>query len=452
MSKLTAEAQRSGDVQGKQFALRPRVSAVKSLLLSQLLGFWLVAAFLALATLTAQETTPQQLLSQADQVLHQMSDLTGLPIRGVLRKQVVNRTEIRKYLAENLHREMTPADLHAQEAMLRAFGLVKRDFNLEDFLLTFYTEQAAGFYDPHTKTMYIADWIPEDMQGMVLAHELTHALQDQSWNLEQFLRAAHDNDDATSARLAVVEGYATAAMLAQYTAPLDLGQMPSLQPLMEMVIHQQFEEYPSFSKAPYFARLQALFPYVVGIGFTQQSLRQGGWKSFEPVFQDPPEATKQIYDPPSYFSHQPLPHVALEHPSALEHVPGLIFLSENVLGELGVRSVVGQLLSEEEAESLGKEWSGDRYLLYEHGDNLALVVRTRWSNSEASSAFFNAYRRVLNRKYPELSGAKSDAGDSFRAKAANGGVLMLCLGNEVRWAEGVPPGQIDAMHDWLRSL
>ncbi len=78
------------------------------------------------ATAVAQQPAAQDLLSQADEVLHQMSELTGLPIKGPLKKQVISRAEIEKYLIENLHAEMTPAELHAQEATLRAFGLVSR--------------------------------------------------------------------------------------------------------------------------------------------------------------------------------------------------------------------------------------------------------------------------------------------------------------------------------------
>ena len=97
--------------------------------------------------------------------------------------------EIRKFLIDNLHADYTPRELHVQEATLRAFGLVSRDFDLEKFLISFYTEQAAGFYDPRTKTMYMARLDPADMQQMVLAHELTHALQDQNFNLERYMHA-----------------------------------------------------------------------------------------------------------------------------------------------------------------------------------------------------------------------------------------------------------------------
>ncbi len=144
---------------------------------------------LSATTALAQQPGAQDLLSQADEVLQQMSQITGLPIKAPLKKQVISRPEIEKYLTENLHEEMTPAEIHAQEALVRALGLVSRDFNLEKFLVSFYTEQAAGFYDPKRKTMFIADWVPAETQTMVLSHELTHALQDQSWDLESFSTA-----------------------------------------------------------------------------------------------------------------------------------------------------------------------------------------------------------------------------------------------------------------------
>ena len=120
-------------------------------------------------TAVAQQQGTQDLLSQADEVFQQMSQITGLPIKTPLRKQVVSRPEIEKYLTQNLHEEMTPAEIHAQEALVRSLGLVSRDFNLEKFLISFYTEQAAGFYDPKRKTMFIADWIPAETQTMVLS-------------------------------------------------------------------------------------------------------------------------------------------------------------------------------------------------------------------------------------------------------------------------------------------
>jgi hypothetical protein len=420
---------------------------------SYLLSLLGVLVLFAIAAV-AQQPASQDLLFQADEILQQMSQITGLPIKGPLKKQVISRPEIEKYLTQNLHEEMTPAEIHAQEALVRALGLVSRDFNLEKFLIGFYTEQAAGFYDPKRKTMFIADWIPAETQTMVLAHELTHALQDQSWDLESYMHAARDDDDATAARQAVVEGYATAAMLQQAAGGADLGQLPSIAPLMEMVIHQQFEEYPVFSHAPYFFRQEALFPYAQGMGFIQAGLQLGGWKELKGLFKHPPEATKQIFEPPTYFHHQAFPQVELAHPPALEGVAGLRFLTANAMGELGYYALLGQLISEDEAKTVGQAWLADRYLLYERsaGSDYTLVARTRWTSPETSMAFFRDYHTILAHKYPELTTDSRSGTDVFIGSAANGAILLLRKGDECVWAEGVPPAQADAMLAWLRAL
>ena len=166
--------------------------------------------------------------------------------------------------------------------------------------------------------------------------------------------------------------------------------MPSLAPLMEMVVHQQFEEYPAFSNAPYFFRMQALFPYVQGMGFIQAGLQPGGWKTLGVLFEHPPEATKEIFEPQAYFNHQALPAAELPHPPALDGVAGLKFLDENTMGELGYYSLLGQLISEDEAKTVGQSWLADRYLLYEYsgGNQYTLVARTRWTSPEAVPGVF----------------------------------------------------------------
>ncbi len=435
---------------------KPRLFPVKSgkYLLSILGVLVLCAAPSLLTRADPQNASPQELLSQADEVLQQMSQITGLPIKGPLRKQVISRPEIEKYLTDNLHEEMTPGEIHAQEALVRAFGLVSRDFNLQKFLVSFYTEQAAGFYDPKRKTMFIADWVPAEMQAMTLSHELTHALQDQNWDLDSYLHGARDDDDATSARQAVVEGHATAAMLQQVAGGVDFGQLPSLAPLLEMVVHQQFEEFPAFSNAPYFFREQALFPYVQGMGFVQAGLQLGGWKDLKVLFEQPPQTTKQIFEPQTYFNHQALPRVALAHPPALEGVAGLSFLSENSMGELGYTSLLGQLVSEDEAHTVGRAWLADRYLLYERsgGNDYTLVARTRWTSAEPAQAFFRDYHTILANKYSDLTTSQRSSPDEFMGSAANGAILLLRKGDECVWAEGVPAAKAETMLEWLRAL
>jgi len=421
------------------------------------LAFLLSASVILTALVVTAAQGPPDLLSQADSIFQQMSELTGLPIKSSLKKQVISRPEVSKYIADTLHSEMTPQEMHIQEATLQAFGLVPPDFNLEKFLVSFYTEQAAGFYDPIRKTMFIADWVEPDMQRMVLAHELTHALQDQSYDLEKFLKAARDDDDASAAREAVVEGHATAAMIQEMMAPMKLEVMPSLVPVMAPIIQQQLEEYPAFTKAPFFFRFQALFPYIEGIGFMQHGLQAGGWKRLNSLFEDPPTATKEIFQPEVYFDKQPLPKVSLPQPAELAGVHGLSFLAENIMGEMGYYALLGQLISEDEAKSVTPNWLADRYLLYEKSDagpgkkQYVLVSQTRWSSPESAQAFFRDYHTILSHKYSELASDSRSTNDVFIGKTNNGEVVMLRKDADCLWAEGIPASQAEAVLNWLKS-
>jgi len=396
----------------------------------------------------------QALLSTADSVLEEVSQITGWPIKSQLKKQIVTRAEVQKYLTENLRQEYTPKELHVQEATLKAFGLVTPDFDLGKFLITFYTEQAAGFYDPHRKTMCIADWVSADMQGIVLAHELTHALQDQNFDLDKFVHADRNNDDATNARQAVVEGYATAAMMQRMLGDVDLAAMPSLAPLLESVVHQQMGEFPAFSSAPYFFRFQALFPYTEGMGFMQAGLKHGGWEALKQVFVNPPTTTKEIFEPQMYFEHRALPAITLPPPEALAKVPHLEELDQNTMGQMGYYSLLGQFVSEDETRSVSSGWLADRYILYEDAGahRYSLVGRTRWSSSETAAAFCNDYHTILSRKYPELTADKQSTTDLLLGSAPNGRVVLLHKSDECLWAEGVPSAQTERVLNYLRSL
>ena len=430
-----------------------------------LLTMLLLACAAPATPLVALGQGSSDLLSQADAILQQMSELTGLPVKSPLKKQVISRPDVEKYLSDTLHAESTPQEMHVQEATLQAFGFVAPDFNLEKFLITFYTEQAAGFYDPHRRTMFIADWVEPDMQQMVLSHELTHALQDQNFDLEKFLKAARSDDDASNARQAVVEGHATAAMMQELLAGLNmkLGDMPLLEPLMSTVIQQQFEEFPAFDKAPFFFRFQALFPYIQGMSFMQRGLQEGGWKRLNALFDDPPTTTREIFDPQAYFEKQPPAKLSSPRTVPLTGVSGLDFLAANTMGELGYYALLGQLISEDEAKSVATHWLADRYVLYERtaggpssGDlrqarQYTLVSRTRWSSAEAALAFFRDYQAILARKYPGLAPDDRSTPDLFIGSAFNGQIILLHRGDECLWAEGIPAAQFDAMMSWLKA-
>ena len=427
-----------------------------------ILGSIAVASRPTIGLQSPTETSTQQprqqaqaeLAAQADRVLEKMSRLTGLPIKSQVKKKVVSRAEVRKLLLHNLHTDYTPQEIHVQEATLRAFGLISRNFDFENFIISFYTEQAAGFYDPPTKTMYIADWVPPELQEMALSHELTHALQDQNFNLDHYMKEVKDNDDAEAARQAVVEGYATAAMFQSEMGGAPISSMPSFDTVFGPLIRQQMTEFPVYSKAPFFFKLQALFPYIQGASFVGKGLRRTDWKGLNELFTSPPASTKAIYQPEVYFNHVPLPEIRLPRKTPLSSARGLERVDENTMGELGFNELLGQFLAEDKATTASREWMGDRYIVYEDRarHSYALVARTRWANPDAALTFFRDYHAILTQKYPDLSTDARSGEERLIAHTASGEVVMMCVGDEVRWAEGVPSNKVGAMLKWLVSL
>jgi hypothetical protein len=165
-----------------------------------------------------------------------------------------------------------------------------------------------------------------------------------------------------------------------------------------------------------------------------------------------------LFDPDYYFDRKPLPQVSLPRPPALDNVSGLRRLGENTMGELGYYGLIAQLTSEDEAKPVAMEWLADHYLIYEYSGKMqgeakyAVVARTKWSTTEKAQAFFELYKKIIEKKYPGLSPDARSGPDLFIVSAGSSGVIMARKDDEVRWAEGIPARQSEAMLDWLGSL
>jgi len=179
-------------------------------------------------------TTNAEFAAAADEVLHQMSEITGLKLLSPLKKSLRSREQIRAYVVNEMKEDKDEAARYAGQRSAEAFGLLPKGFDLDNFMIDLLTEQIAGLYDPKTHEFYVADWIPAADQKMVMAHELTHALQDQHFRIDNWVKAARPNDDAELARESVLEGSAMAAMVDYLLAGTgrSLQDLPDIDPSM----------------------------------------------------------------------------------------------------------------------------------------------------------------------------------------------------------------------------
>src|SRR5580692_1534136 len=212
-------------------------------------------------------TSNPEFLATADEVVKEMSQITGWSIKTPLKKSIRSREEIHACVLKQMDDEKDAKERYASTRSAEAFGLIPKGFDLENFLVELLTEQIAGLYDPKAHEFYIADWIAPEDQRMVMSHELTHALQDQQFQIEPWVKAARPNDDAELARESVLEGSAMAGML-DYTLRdkgLKLRELPDIDP---SVFVGDLSDTPMLKKAPPFIKDSLMFPYFAGLSFS----------------------------------------------------------------------------------------------------------------------------------------------------------------------------------------
>ena len=397
----------------------------------------------------SKATMQADFLAAADEVLSQMSEITGLKLRTPLKKSLRSREEIRAYVIKQMNEEKNPAERYADERSAEAFGLLPKGFDLDAFMVDVLTEQVEGLYDPKTQEFYIADWSPLDEQRMVMAHELTHALEDQHFQIEPWVKAARPNEDAELARDAVLEGSAMAAMV-DY---LMLGTGRSLKDLPDFdysMLMGDLASTPTLKKAPPFLKDVLIFPYMSGLTFSAAVFRDTGWAALPGVFEKPPVSTQQILHPGLYKSGKIPVEVTLPPIEKLLGA-GWTKLDENIMGEFGWKEVLKQFLGDDRAKSMAAAWDGDRYSVYEQGQTkkLALVSRLQLDSLEHMARFFGQYSEALEKKY---SGRKNlfRRANFFSFDTPDGSVFLDCFGFECVAVEGttrkVFDGVIKAIH------
>ncbi len=376
-----------------------------------------------------------EFLAAADEVLQQMSEITGLKLLSPLKKSLRSREEIRAYVIKQMNEEKNPAERYADARTAEAFGLLPKGFDLDTFMVNVLTEQVEGLYDPKTQEFYIADWSPVSDQRMVMAHELTHALEDQHFHIETWSRAARPNEDAELARDAVLEGSAMAAMVDYLMVGTgrSLNDLPEFDPSM---LIGELESTPTLKSAPPFLKDALIFPYISGLNFSAAVLKSNGWPALSGVFEKPPVSTQQILHPALYKSGKTPSTVLLPQ---FEKMLGKDWakLDENILGEFGWKEVLKQFLDDDRAKGLAAAWEGDRYATYEQKQTkkLILVTRVRLESEEHAARFFGQYSEALEKKHSERSNLMRRP-NFFQFDTPDGGVFLDCFGDSCVTMEG----------------
>jgi len=372
------------------------------------------------------------LVAATNEVLQETSQLRELAVLRPVQSSAQSRDEIEHMIVANLDRETTAADMHASEVTLKRLGLAPANFQLRPLIVRLLTEQVAGYYDPKEQQFHLADWIDVDGQKPIMAHELTHALQDQHFNLRRFEKWPKGDSDAELATHALIEGDATLAMTL-YVASNPARALSFLKSFMAAETSSQ-----ELEKAPRALRETLLFPYQEGLTWTRSLYQNGGWAAVSRAFKMLPQSSEQILHPPKYFIHETPVKVLLP-----DLVPSLgrgwKRIEMDVNGEWSFYLILDEYLkSASTSKQAAAGWAGDRYASYESakGQNV-YVSLSAWDTEKDAREFFDAYLKRTKLRYADAR-VISERPRMWAARTSEGDVAIELRGNRVLVVEGSP--------------
>lgn len=382
---------------------------------------WLAAVTCIFPLLVSQVTAESRAMCGiATEAINAASKIRGLRIKQNVPCLVHDRKKVEEFVLESIDEQLPPERLKNEERVARALGIVPESYDYKKGIVDLYVSQIGGYYDPKRKHFVMAGWMPELMQPTIASHELTHALQDQYYNLEAMIDPKIENSDKLMAHSALIEGDATAVMY-DYMQSLTGGRMIAEEPSVEKYLLQNVigSSFTAQLGVPPALQLMLLFPYTSGLRFAHTQLRRGGYSKLDVIFLAPPATTEEILHPEKYPS-KPGEYAVFTDNDVKGAELGEI-VHRDTIGEFGISALLASHIGQRaEAAEAAAGWGGDRLLILEHGEGWHIVWRTRWDSAKDADQFFSAWERA----------AKSRGGSDFRISSRREGAQEVIIGIE----------------------
>jgi hypothetical protein len=314
----------------------------------------------------------------------------------------------------------------------------------------------------------------------VLAHELTHALQDQRVGLTKWSEVGSEDiaknveednqhiltDEDDTARDAVAEGQAMVVFMDYTMRPTGqtLATSPGIMDKLKDLVSDTSGS-PILARAPLLLQKSLLFPYSEGLTFEDAILVKAGKDAaFGAVLANPPGSTFEILHPAAYMAHAPVPVLRMPdiHPLIdADYTP----YDVGVMGEYDVRILTELFGGQQIADALTPEWAGGIYYAAQRKSavtaeaklstaSIGLLYESKWKNEDSARSFARVYAGQLPRKYSGLVRRTKDEADSDEQvyTTNEGDVLVTISGKGVFVSEGFPLALARKLRDLISSV
>ena len=371
-------------------------------------------------------------------ILKGLAEITGLAMLKPVAQVTMPRDKLKTYFDERINEVVKPEEIRLEELALKKIGFAPQEFDLRKTTVDLMAEQAAAFYDYRKKQMVLLEGNSGGkMQDLALVHELAHALADQHFQLEKFIKKGGASDDGSLARMAVMEGQAT-WLMSEYMAKQmgqSLLQSDAMVNMMANMTGASGGGFPVLQSVPLYMRESLIFPYSQGLMFQHKVVAKLGKEGFKEVFRRPPQSTQEIIHPDKYF--EKVTPIAAKLP-ALPREKDWKKLTDGSVGEFDHKILLKQYTPT--LESLAEKWRSGAYQLWEQKKDarrVAFVYSSQWADDKSAAEFFGAYKDILTKKWKKT--VFTEAKPALLAGTSEDGAFSVRLeGTRISSIEGLP--------------
>jgi len=418
-----------------------------------------------LGGVAASDDWTQEALEEASAAIQaEVGELRNTEFAERVRVEIADKEGLIEYAVKRMEEMQKPGAMEHGEWMAKLLGLLSPGADLEELTMTLLQDQVGGFYDPGTKSFYLMKGYTGDIARVILAHELTHALDDNLYDLDGALKERIGDSDATAAYMSVVEGSGTELM--NRWVMKNVGKLSA-------------EDMRDFSKmgtaslqdAPAVIWKPLLASYMSGQRFLAVGRRHLRRKEeirdlnevIERSFGAPPLSSEQVLHPEKYWDPEERDDPIEVVRKTTQLPEGWSVAMEDTFGELQLALVTEladgavkidfsnplSMMSIKYTNEAASGWGGDSVALLAKGEGHLLHLVTVFDSEEEANEFERTMHLVMeNTIAPNLAELAGESGDHgvrlLTADSARERVL-------VSWA--IPEageGEVDALIDALQ--